>query len=76
MYEVRFSCRTDSYKTGHFLCTQTPEKMVAYGEFVSPTLIWGMSRIVFYGARYIVETFLNHKYTEEKSSCCRVLQNT
>jgi len=42
------------------------EKMVAYGEFRKPYPDMGDERIVFYGARYIVENVLNHKYTEEE----------
>lgn len=37
--------------------------MVAYGEFRRPMAHYDDERFVFYGMRYMVETFLNHKWT-------------
>jgi nicotinic acid phosphoribosyltransferase len=55
---------TDSYKAGHASMYPEANKMVAYGEFRK-----GYEgdkkdkRFVFFGMRYLVENFLNHKWT-------------
>lgn len=55
---------TDSYKATHFRLYPQASKMVAYGEFRggfdkdSADL-----RAVFYGIRYIVETYIHKQYT-------------
>jgi len=57
---------TDSYKAGHFAQYPDATKTTAYGEFRK-----GFegdkqdTRFVFYGIRYIVENYLNHKWTAE-----------
>jgi nicotinic acid phosphoribosyltransferase len=58
------SVLTDSYKAGHYAQYPPCKKMVAYGEFRrsfdgDPT----DTRFVFFGIRYIVEKYLNRKWT-------------
>ncbi len=59
---------TDSYKAGHF--TQYPEaiRASAYGEFRRGyNKDKEDTRVVFYGVRYIVETFLHRKCVKRAS---------
>jgi len=56
---------TDSYKAGHFSQYPDANKMVAYGEFRKPYAGMSDERIVFYGIRYIVENYLNKRWTKE-----------
>src|SRR5277367_5275774 len=65
-FEIPFPVRTDSYKAGHYLMYPNAEKMVAYGEFRKPYPGVADDRIVFFGARYIVENILEHQYTVEE----------
>jgi nicotinamide phosphoribosyltransferase len=57
---------TDSYKAGHYAQYPDALKTTAYGEFRK-----GFegdkqdTRFVFYGIRYIVQNYLNHKWTVE-----------
>ncbi|KAL6061064.1 NAPRTase domain-containing protein [Balamuthia mandrillaris] len=57
---------SDSYKAGHFTMYPEANRMVAYGEFRK-----GFNgdkedvRFVFCGMRYLVETFLNRRWTLE-----------
>lgn len=55
---------TDSYKAGHFSQYPDAQEMVAYGEFrkAHPDA-WGDDRIVYYGIRYIVENYLEKRWT-------------
>jgi nicotinic acid phosphoribosyltransferase len=58
------SVLTDSYKAGHYAQYPPCKKMVAYGEFRrsfdgDPS----DTRFVFFGIRYIVEKYLNRKWT-------------
>eukprot|EP01116_Phalansterium_solitarium_P000234 TRINITY_DN10136_c0_g1_i1.p1 TRINITY_DN10136_c0_g1~~TRINITY_DN10136_c0_g1_i1.p1 ORF type:complete len:514 (-),score=192.35 TRINITY_DN10136_c0_g1_i1:227-1768(-) len=65
--DLPVSILTDSYKVSHWL--QYPPdtaKMVAYGEFRGPfDGIKTDNRFVFYGIRYIVETYLNRRWTRQ-----------
>jgi len=55
---------TDSYKAGHFAQYPEAKKMVAYGEFRKPyENIEDDHRLVFFGMRYIIETYLNKRWT-------------
>ena len=56
---------TDSYKAGHFAQYPDAKEMVAYGEFRKSYDGMNDDRIVFYGIRYIVENYLNKKWTKE-----------
>ncbi len=64
--EIPFPCRTDSYKTTHYLAYPDCSKMVAYGEFRKSYPGVEDERITFFGVRYIVEEVLNHQYTIEE----------
>eukprot|EP00887_Chlorella_sp_A99_P003184 scaffold9.g3184.t1 len=58
---------TDSYKTTHYLQYPDCTKMVAYGEFRSGfDADTADTRLVFFGIRYIVETFLNRRWTVQE----------
>jgi len=63
---------TDSYKAGHFKMYPDAEKMVAYGEFRKGFQVQNGkhdqddTRLIFYGIRYIVETFLCKKWTQQE----------
>lgn len=57
---------TDSYKATHFLMYPGADKMVAYGEFRTPFTGSDDQRFLFYGIRYVVENYLNHKWTVEE----------
>mmetsp|Transcript_21608 Transcript_21608/g.30033 ORF Transcript_21608/g.30033 Transcript_21608/m.30033 type:complete len:563 (+) Transcript_21608:171-1859(+) len=60
---------TDSYKAGHFMMYPNSKKMVAYGEFRKGFM--GKDgkhdevdkRLIVYGVRYIVETFIHKQWT-------------
>uniref|UniRef100_A0A7S0MWA0 Nicotinamide phosphoribosyltransferase n=1 Tax=Pyramimonas obovata TaxID=1411642 RepID=A0A7S0MWA0_9CHLO len=60
---------TDSYKAGHFKMYPAADKMVAYGEFRKGFQLGDGKhdeedkRLIFFGIRYIVETFLNKRWT-------------
>jgi len=63
---VPISVLTDSYKAGHHEQYPPAKKMVAYGEFRNaynkdPT----DTRFVWYGIRYIVQTYLEKQWTLE-----------
>jgi nicotinic acid phosphoribosyltransferase len=63
---VPLSVCTDSYKAGHFSMYPEAQKMVAYGEFRKP--FEGDKhdkRFVFYGIKYLVETYLNRQWTKQ-----------
>lgn len=71
------SVLTDSYKAGHFCQYPDSNKMVAYGEFRKP--YQGLEedhRFVFYGIRYIVETYLNKKWTVEDVEKAEIFYKT
>lgn len=60
------SVLTDSYKASHFLMYPAAQLMVAYGEFRGPFNKDPLdSRFVFYGIRYIVDTYLSQQWTEQ-----------
>ena len=55
---------TDSYKLGHFLMYPPGAKsMTAYGEFRSGLKGMDDDRFVFYGLNYILETYLDRRWT-------------
>lgn len=57
---------TDSYKASHFLMYPESKQMVAYGEFRSPfQKDPDDSRFVFFGMRYIIDTYLSQPWTAE-----------
>lgn len=63
---VPVSVLTDSYKASHFLMYPEARLMVAYGEFRAPFQKDATdTRFVFFGMRYIVETFLHQQWTEQ-----------
>jgi nicotinic acid phosphoribosyltransferase len=66
MHKIPISVLTDSYKAGHFQQYPDSKKMVAYGEFRKPyQTLEDDHRFVYYGIRYIVEQYLDKKWTEE-----------
>jgi nicotinamide phosphoribosyltransferase len=67
---------TDSYKAGHFMMYPEAQEMVAYGEFRKPYKGMADERIVFYGIRYLVETYLNHQWTVEDVERAELFYNT
>lgn len=63
---VPVSVLTDSYKASHFLMYPEAELMVAYGEFRGPfQKCQDDHRLIFYGMRYIIENFVNVRWTLE-----------
>jgi nicotinic acid phosphoribosyltransferase len=63
---VPLSVLTDSYKSAHFEMYPDSKKMVAYGEFrCSYDKTPDDHRFVFYGIRYIIETFVAKRWTME-----------
>ncbi|KAJ9049782.1 hypothetical protein DSO57_1021004 [Entomophthora muscae] len=57
---------TDSYKLSHATLYPDSQKMVAYGEFRSSFNNDSEDeRIVFYGIRYFIDTYLSRQWTEE-----------
>jgi hypothetical protein len=63
---VPVSVLTDSYKASHFLMYPEADLMVAYGEFRGPfQKDKEDSRFVFYGMRYIIDTYVSRQWTEE-----------
>lgn len=54
---------TDSYKASFPFIYPDATEMVAYGEFRKSFMDLSDERIVFYGIRYIVETYLNYQWT-------------
>jgi nicotinic acid phosphoribosyltransferase len=65
MINLPIAVLTDSYKLSHPFCYPESNEMVAYGEFRIPYKGMEDERIVFYGIRYIVENYLNKKWTKE-----------
>jgi hypothetical protein len=65
-FHLPISVLADSYKASHFQMYPGAQRMVAYGEFRR-----GYdgdkedTRLIFYGIRYIVENFLNYRWTEK-----------
>lgn len=65
-FHLPISVLADSYKASHFAMYPDASRMVAYGEFRR-----GYdgdkedTRLVFYGIRYIVENFLNYRWTQK-----------
>lgn len=58
---------TDSYKAGHPEQYPEAKRMVAYGEFRAPYRgAKDDQRFVFFGMRYLVETYLERRWTEEE----------
>ena len=59
---------TDSYKAGHPQMYPDADRMVAYGEFRSAMKGTGEAagddRMLFYGLRHLVESYLCHRWTE------------
>eukprot|EP01102_Stenamoeba_stenopodia_P005581 TRINITY_DN16331_c0_g1_i1.p1 TRINITY_DN16331_c0_g1~~TRINITY_DN16331_c0_g1_i1.p1 ORF type:complete len:508 (+),score=108.24 TRINITY_DN16331_c0_g1_i1:87-1610(+) len=65
--QIPMAILADSYKATHFIQYPEANKMVAYGEFRAPFA--GQKedyRLVFYGIRYIVENYINRKWTMEE----------
>ena len=58
--------RADSYKAGHSVQYPEAKKMVAYGEFRKAFPGVDDERIVFYGINYIVDKYLNRRWTREE----------
>eukprot|EP01114_Cavostelium_apophysatum_P007401 TRINITY_DN1949_c0_g1_i3.p1 TRINITY_DN1949_c0_g1~~TRINITY_DN1949_c0_g1_i3.p1 ORF type:complete len:532 (-),score=140.66 TRINITY_DN1949_c0_g1_i3:48-1580(-) len=64
--DITIAVMTDSYKATHYLQYPESKCMVAYGEFRAPfENNKEDSRFVFYGIRYIVQTYLERKWTVE-----------
>jgi nicotinic acid phosphoribosyltransferase len=64
-FAVPMGLMADSYKAAHFQMYPEAQKMVAYGEFRAPYKdLQGDQRFVCYGIRYLVETYLNHRWTD------------
>jgi len=63
---IPLAVAADSYKASHFTMYPESKRAVAYGEFRKP---FGGDktdqRFVFYGIRYLVETYLNRRWTKE-----------
>jgi nicotinic acid phosphoribosyltransferase len=76
MFNLPISILTDSYKAGHFEQYPDAQEMVAYGEFRKPFAGMEDERIVFYGIRYIVDNYLNHKWTLEDVECAAKFYST
>lgn len=72
---IPISVLTDSYKATHFMQYPKSKLFSAYGEFRTPLHLEGSKdapeepidddRFVFYGIRYIVQKYLEHKWTHE-----------
>ncbi len=64
-FGIPLGIMADSYKAAHFEMYPEAQKMVAYGEFRAPFKdLQGDTRFVFYGIRYLVETYLDHRWTD------------
>lgn len=65
-FKIPIPLLTDSYKTTHYDLYPDSKKMVAYGEFrTSYEKDKDDQRIVYYGIRYILENYINIKWTIE-----------
>ncbi len=63
---IPLSLATDSYKASHFTMYPEAKKMVAYGEFRKPFRgDKDDNRFIFYGMRYLINTYLNRQWTKE-----------
>jgi nicotinic acid phosphoribosyltransferase len=67
---------TDSYKAGHFAQYPDAKEMIAYGEFRKHYEGMDDERIVFYGIRYIVENYLNKRWTREDVEAAALFYKT
>lgn len=67
---------SDSYKAAHYMQYPSANKMVAYGEFRKPYPGLDDQRIVFYGMRNIVETYLEHQWTVEEVEAAEKFYST
>lgn len=56
---------TDSYKLAHPFLYPDASKMVAYGSFRRSYEKSEDQRILFYGMRYMIETYFNRQWTEQ-----------
>eukprot|EP01096_Ripella_sp_DP13-Kostka_P012583 TRINITY_DN5311_c0_g1_i1.p1 TRINITY_DN5311_c0_g1~~TRINITY_DN5311_c0_g1_i1.p1 ORF type:complete len:519 (+),score=266.95 TRINITY_DN5311_c0_g1_i1:55-1557(+) len=66
LHSLPIGVLTDSYKATHFLQYPESKRMVAYGEFRGPfRKNKEDNRMIFFGIRYIVENYLNKKWTVE-----------
>lgn len=64
--DITIAVLTDSYKATHFQQYPDCKKMVAYGEFRTPFNGNKQdNRFVFYGMRYVIQTYLEKKWTLE-----------
>ncbi len=63
MINLPIAILTDSYKAGHFSQYPDAQEMVAYGEFRKAHPNSNDDRIVYYGIRYIVENYLEKRWT-------------
>ena len=63
MINLPIAILTDSYKAGHFSQYPDAREMVAYGEFRKAHPDSNDDRIVYYGIRYIVENYLEKRWT-------------
>eukprot|EP01121_Diplochlamys_sp_Union-15-3_P002672 TRINITY_DN1239_c0_g1_i1.p1 TRINITY_DN1239_c0_g1~~TRINITY_DN1239_c0_g1_i1.p1 ORF type:complete len:499 (-),score=88.04 TRINITY_DN1239_c0_g1_i1:113-1609(-) len=65
-HSIPLGVLTDSYKAGHFEQYPEAKKMVCYGEFRGPfEKDKTDSRFVWFGIRYIVQTYLERKWTKD-----------
>jgi nicotinic acid phosphoribosyltransferase len=66
-FGIPLGIMTDSYKAAHFEMYPEAQKMVAYGEFRAPykDLKNTEGRFVSYGMRYLIDTYLNRRWTNE-----------
>lgn len=66
VFDLPMGVMTDSYKASHFKMYPEAKKMVAYGEFRSPAQFnKSDQRFLFFGIRYLVDTWVARKWTME-----------
>ena len=65
-FKIPAACMADSYKAGHFMMMPGITSATAYGEFRKGYPGLEDQRIVFYGLRHIIETYLEHQWTIEE----------
>lgn len=65
-FDIPIAVLTDSYKATHFMQYPSCKRMIAYGEFRAPyNNSKEDSRLVSYGIRHIIQTYLEKKWTVE-----------
>jgi len=76
-FSIPIGVLTDSYKSTHFEMYPECNRMVAYGEFrQSFEKNKEDQRILFYGIRYLVQSFLEKQWTMEDVNKCEQFYNT